>query len=103
MQRAQRMSTTNPFGVGDQVCVKRGGADRHCRCPGYIQGKTGLVERICGRFPNPEQLAYGGDGLPERTLYRVRFLQKDVWSDYPGANDTIDVELYEHWLTPFRK
>jgi hypothetical protein len=29
----------------------------------------------------------------------VRFAQKDVWPGYAGpTNDTIDVELYEHWL-----
>jgi nitrile hydratase len=34
-----------------------------------------------------------------RMLYRVRFAQAEVWPDYDGpAVDTIDVDLYEHWL-----
>jgi nitrile hydratase subunit beta len=29
----------------------------------------------------------------------VRFPQKRVWPDYDGAaGDTIDIEIYEHWL-----
>ena len=44
------------------------------------------------------QLLAGG-GLPVRPLYRVRFLQREVWPDYAGrADDTIDIEIYEHWL-----
>ncbi len=40
-------------------------------------------------------------GLPKRPLYRVRFAQSRVWPDYSGApGDTLDVELYEHWLEP---
>ena len=34
-------------------------------------------------------------------LYRVRFAQREVWPDYRGgAGDSIDVEIYEHWLEP---
>jgi nitrile hydratase len=34
-------------------------------------------------------------------LYRVRFLQSDVWDDYRGGpGDTLDIDLYEHWLEP---
>ena len=73
----------------------------HRRTPYYIRGKVGEIERICGEFPNPEELAYGFDGLPKRTLYRVRFRQKDVWLVYSGpTEDTVDVDIYEHWLLP---
>jgi nitrile hydratase len=31
----------------------------------------------------------------------VRFHQSDVWPDYAGkGSDTIDVEIYQHWLEP---
>jgi nitrile hydratase len=73
----------------------------HRRTPYYIRGKEGVVERICGAFPNPEELAYGFDGLPEKILYRVRFLQHQVWPAYQGAmKDIIEIEIYEHWLEP---
>ena len=87
------------FEVGDRVRVKRSFRPGHIRTPSYIRGKDGVVERVCGAFPNPEELAYGFDGEPKRVLYRVRFLQKDVWPDYEGpARDWIEMEIYEHWL-----
>jgi hypothetical protein len=87
------------FGVGEHVRVKRAFPPGHLRTPYYIRGKQGAVERVCGAFPNPEELAYGFDGEPRRVLYRVRFKQKDVWADYEGPErDWIEMEIYEHWL-----
>jgi len=87
------------FAVGDRVRVDRRFPHGHIRTPFYIRGKIGTVERVCGAFRDPEALAYGKDGLPKRTLYRVRFPQAAIWSGYAGpAQDTVDVEIYEHWL-----
>jgi nitrile hydratase subunit beta len=89
------------YNVGDKVAVKRAFPPGHRRTPQYIRGKQGVIERICGAYPNPEELAYGFDGLPEKVLYRVRFLQTQVWPGYAGpANDIIEMEIYEHWLEP---
>jgi nitrile hydratase len=69
------------------------------RTPFYIRGHSGVVERFCGRYPNPEELAYARPGLPEQPLYRVRFVQCEVWPDYAGRpEDTVDIEIYQHWL-----
>ena len=46
--------------------------------PVYARGREGTIERFCGAFPNPEELAYGFDGLPKRPLYRVRMRQIDA-------------------------
>ena len=71
----------------------------HVRTPFYLRGCAGVVERVCGTYPNPEELAYARDGLPRQPLYRVRFRQADVWPDYGGeSDDTLDVEIYQHWL-----
>lgn len=87
------------FGIGDTVRVARTHPPGHRRIPFYIRGKTGVVERYCGAFLNPEELAYGFDGEPRRHLYRVRFNQKEIWPDYGGPErDTLDLEVYEHWL-----
>jgi nitrile hydratase len=81
--------------------VRRAYPPGHVRTPYYIRGKTGVVERVCGCFANPEELAYGRNGLPVRPLYRVRFAQDRVWPDYAGGTgDTVDIEIYEHWLEP---
>ena len=87
------------FAPGDRGTVAHTHPPGHRRIPYYIRGKSGLVERYCGAFPNPEELAYGFDGLPARHLYRVRFQQTDIWPAYNGpAHDTLDLEVYEHWL-----
>jgi len=101
-----RPSTYTPapghrYEVGDAVRVKRRYPPGHRRTPHYIRGKVGTVERICGAFPNPEELAYGFDGEPKKVLYRVRFVQKEVWPRYRGpAHDLIEMEIFEHWLEP---
>jgi nitrile hydratase len=89
------------FQVGDRVRVRVAYPHGHCRTPHYCRGKAGTVERICGEFRTPEALAYGRDGLPKAPLYRIRFPQSVMWPDYAGPkDDTIDIEIYEHWLEP---
>jgi nitrile hydratase len=88
------------FAVGDRVRVRRLFPPGHVRTPYYIRGKAGVVERVLDEFPNPELAAYGKAG-PVQRLYRVRFRQNEVWTDYAGPeSDTVDVEIYEHWLEP---
>lgn len=89
------------FKAGDRVTVLHVDVPGHVRTPWYIRGHTGRIERYCGAFPNPEELAYGRSGLPAQPLYRVQFKQKEIWPDYAGpAHDTIDIEIYQHWLLP---
>jgi nitrile hydratase subunit beta len=89
------------FVAGDRVAVRRAYPPGHVRTPFYIRGKTGVVERLCGIYGNPEELAYARPGLPRQPLYRVRFLQREVWPAYCGhPEDTVDVEIYQHWLEP---
>jgi len=89
------------FAVGDRVQVRRLFPPGHLRTPHYIRGQTGVIERVLDAFPNPEACAYGHRDQPNQRLYRVRFQQREVWPDYAGpADDTVDVELYQHWLEP---
>ncbi len=92
------------FKTGERVFVRQAEPIGHVRTPYYIRGKTGSVERLCGEFPNPEELAFGRSGLPRLPMYRVRFLQTEIWPEYRGrASDSVDVEIYEHWLEPARQ
>lgn len=89
------------FKPGDRVRVRQAETRSHVRTPGYVRGKTGIVVAALGDFRNPEQLAYGADGLPKLALYRIGFRQLDLWPDYAGAErDTAVVEIYEPWLEP---
>jgi hypothetical protein len=84
---------------GTPVRVREDFPPGHIRTPVYVRGKQGVVTRIFGRFPNPETLALGRDGRPFKTLYEVRFRQRDLWPDYAGGpDDTLDIDIYDHWL-----
>jgi len=88
------------FRPGDRVRVLSEDRPGHIRTPYYVRGKTGWIERVYGDFLNPESLAFGGDGLPKRTLYLVAFNQTDVWEQCEGTKDKVLVDIYEHWLQP---
>lgn len=89
------------FQVGQAVRIADRDPPQHNRTPIYVRGLTGVVERICPAFGQPELLAYGGDGKPDQIVYRVRLKQSDVWPDYRGtAHDDLEVEIFEHWLEP---
>ena len=91
---------TGRFKAGDRVQVRFEDRPGHLRTPWYIRGKAGWIERVYGDFLNPESLAFGGDGLPKRTLYMVSFNQQDVWGKAAGSKDKVLVDIYEHWLDP---
>ena len=91
--------STAKYKIGDQVRIRVGVPPTHFRTPEYIQGKQGRIDTLWGAFPNPESLAYGGDGLPAQPLYQVAFAQTDLWRDYKGAStDTLLIDVYENWL-----
>jgi nitrile hydratase len=96
--------TPQRFRPGERVRVRSEDRPGHVRTPGYVRGRTGRVESVLGEFRNPESLAYGESGLPERPLYKVSFRQVDLWEEYPGrADDELRMDIYEHWLEPIRE
>ena len=92
---------TARFTPGQPVVVARRRPPGHLRTPSYCRGKRGAVERVLPASINPEEEGYGRYGGPPVTLYRVRFRQVDLWPRYAGPDhDTVDIEIYEHWLEP---
>lgn len=99
------MSGKDPhvFSVGDVVRVKAIFPPGHVRTPYYCRGKPGVVERLCGVFRNPEQLAYGNNEAEKLPLYRVHFKHTELWPDYEGPeHDGVELEIYEPWLESAR-
>ena len=84
---------------GRRVRVRRMAPPGHVRTPFYLRGRVGEVERVLGPFPNPEELAYGrvSDPLP---LCRVRFRMGDLWDGAEAPEDSVEAEIYAHWLEP---
>jgi len=86
------------FAPQDRVRVRQDIPPGHVRTPYYLRGKTGVVERTLGPFPNPEDLAYGVTAKPGQLL-RVRFDMAEVWgAEAETPSDTLDAEIYAHWL-----
>ena len=89
------------FKAGQQVQVKAGDPPGHIRTPTFLRGKSGVIEQLHGVYRNPEDLAFGGQGLPKMPLYLVRFSQTEVWENYDGSpKDTVLADIYQHWLEP---
>ena len=99
--RAQGHSRKPRFKRGAIVRVDARSATGHCRTPWYLRGATGVVAAVHGPFRDPERLAYHKPGLPEQVLYKVRFVQAELWPAYKGpATDHLEADIYENWLQP---
>jgi nitrile hydratase len=86
------------FQTHDRVRVRTDIPPGHVRTPYYLRGKTGVVERTLGPFPNPEDLAYGVPAASGQLL-RVRFNMAEVWGDAAETpTDHLEAEIYAHWL-----
>ena len=89
------------FRSGDAVRVRASWPPGHVRTPYYTRGRRGVVERVCGSFRNPEELAYNRPVVSRVPLYRVRFAARELWPDYAErAEDVVEVEIFQHWLEP---
>jgi hypothetical protein len=100
-QAGQPPARAARFSPGQRVVVSRRYPPGHLRTPYYCRGKVGIVERVLPAFLNPEEEGYGLYDRPPVTLYRVRFGQHELWPGYTGPHhDTVDIEIFEHWLEP---
>ena len=92
------------IGAGDRVTVRAAEVAHHHRTPWFVKGKSGVVRRVHGAFPNPESRAHGGTGRPEKRLCQVEFRQPDLWgAEYRGrSDDVLLADIFEQWLEPER-
>ena len=98
---AKARSPKPQFKRGDAVRIDDRSVLGHCRTPWYLRGKTGIVAAVHGAYHDPERLAYHKPGLPVQVLYKVRFLQSEIWRHYDGpAGDHLEADIYEGWLAP---
>jgi nitrile hydratase beta subunit len=81
------------FRPGDRVRVRRAAPEGHTRCPAYVRGAVGTVERCLGEHPLPDAGAVG-ERRPE-TLYTVAVAADELWA---GADHTVLLDLWENYL-----
>jgi nitrile hydratase len=83
------------FAIGQHVRVRRVSTAMHNRCPRYVRGVTGVVERLLAPAPLPENEDTGGDA--EAPGYTVAFAASDLWPD-DGADHAVLIDLWETYL-----
>jgi nitrile hydratase subunit beta len=90
-----RTVDTDPaFAVGEQVRAKDYSPPGHTRLPGYLRGRTGVVELIQPAAVLPDSNAHF---QREDQLYSVRFGSRELW----GTNAepfAVTAELFESYL-----
>ncbi|MGH9111630.1 MAG: nitrile hydratase subunit beta [Acidimicrobiales bacterium] len=81
------------FAAGDRVLVRRMAPDQHHRCPRYVRGATGTVERLAGGWPPPH-----ADAEEPEAVYTVRFAMRDLWGDDAEPGELF-IDLWERYLS----
>jgi nitrile hydratase beta subunit len=85
------------FSVGESVRVRRQRPEGHTRCPRYVRGVTGVVERVRGVDTFPDVGPYEG---PEEPVYSVAFRSSDVFGPSGEGVWSIRLDLFESYLEP---
>jgi nitrile hydratase len=83
------------FAVGNAVRVRRMRPAGHTRCPRYVRGAVGVVERVQGVDVFPDIGPYEG---PEEPVYSVVFASEDLFGPSDEGTWTIRLDLYESYL-----
>ena len=100
MTQLENRSLADRFHEGDRVRVKDMPNIFYTRTQMYVRGAVGTVTARTYEDLVPEDEAWNRDDAPREQFYIIRFRQKDLWDEYPFANDTLQTELPDRWLEP---
>jgi thiocyanate hydrolase subunit beta len=100
MTQLENSPRANRFQEGDRVRVKDMPNIFYTRTQMYVRGVVGTVAARTYEDLVPEDEAWNRDDAPREQFYIIRFRQKDLWEEYPFANDTLQTELPDRWLEP---
>jgi nitrile hydratase len=91
------INASNPlFVVGDAVTAKPIIGAMHTRLPGYIRGRSGLIDADHGMQILADASARGE--MKREHLYTVGFAASELWPEATDRKDTIYVDLWESYL-----
>ena len=85
------------FKVGDTVAIKDPPPVAHCKLPGYLRKKKGIVDVVYdGAYSYPVQTGDGvGDPMP---VYSVKFDSHEIWGNLTEAKTWIYADVYEAYI-----
>jgi nitrile hydratase len=89
------------FSVGDRVRVREFQTGGHTRCPRYVRGRAGVVERVDGSFALPDVEAHA-EHPPAEPTYCVRFDARELWGETAEPGVGVSVDLWHSYLEPAR-
>jgi len=84
---------------GDRVRARNDHPAHHTRCPRYVRGHVGTINRVHGFHVFPDSNAFGTGEQPQ-WLYSVRFAARHLWGDEAHSADHVHVDLWESYLEP---
>jgi nitrile hydratase subunit beta len=87
------------FRPGDRVRVRRMHPDGHTRCPRYVRGAVGVIERTQGTDQLPDRATYGLPTEPE-PVYAVAFASQELWGESDEPPWTVLLDLFDTYLEP---
>ena len=85
------------FQVGNVVTVRNPPPVAHCKLPGYLRTKQGVVEEVYEGAYSYYFLT--GDGIGEpMPIYNVKFDSYEIWGDLTEPQTWIYVQIFEAYL-----
>jgi len=87
------------FSPGDRVTVIRMLPSGHTRCPGYLRGAPGVIERVHRPRPLLDVYEMEDGRIVPQPWYTVAFRSDDLWPD-AGPAHSVRVDLWESHLEP---
>jgi nitrile hydratase subunit beta len=85
------------FHCGDQVRTRNEEVSHHTRLPGYLRGKTGVIERVHGAHVFADANAQGHGECPA-WLYTVVFEATELWGPGADARHRVSFEAWQPYL-----
>ncbi len=86
------------FAPGQRVRAGTDAPPTHTRCPRYVRGRAGVIERDHGVFIFPDTHAHSGDTKPQH-VYAVRFEADELWGS-TSQGGAVFVDLWDDYLEP---
>lgn len=91
------VEVTPRFHAGNPVRVRNHNPMTHTRLPGYLRGKSGVVEHDHGVFAFPDTYAHGlGDKAQH--CYSVRFTARELWGPTASERDSLRVDVFDDYM-----